>query len=77
MFDSIKSFASSLDGKSLGVGAVLGATTLAVAAIAYNRFFGTDVVIEVTEAPAAKADEPVVDVEVDAETKPADEAQAA
>ena len=77
MFDSIKSFAASLDGKSMGVGAVLGASTLAVAAIVYNRFFNDDVVIEVpeTEAPKAKADEPVVDVE--AEAKPADDAQAA
>lgn len=35
MFDSIKDFASSLDGKSLAIGAVLGAVLLGTVSVAY------------------------------------------
>lgn len=59
MFESIKTFTTSLDGKSLGVGAVLGAATLALASVAYAYF---------TDKPVADAelsvDEPTPEADI-------------
>lgn len=72
MFDSIKNFAASLDGKSLAIGAVLGAVTLGAVSVAYCAFSGNaeDKPVE-PEAPKA---EPEVQP---TEDKPADESTAA
>lgn len=73
MFDSIKSFASSLDGKSLALGAVLGAVALGVVSVTYCAFTGKD-----EDKPKAPKAEPEVQPEAKpAEDKPADEGKAA
>lgn len=72
MFDSIKNFAASLDGKSLAIGAVLGAVTLGAVSVAYCAFSGKD------EDKPVEPEAPKAETETQpAEDKPADESATA
>ena len=76
MFDSIKNFAASLDGKSLAIGAVLGAVTLGAVSVAYCAFSGKDEDKPI-EPEAPKAESQTETETQPAEDKPADESATA